>query len=169
MLYEVITQDPTLPSVGFFEIAWVGIPSAVAGILFVLLFSRWLLPDRRPPVPDPVDPKQYAVEMLVEPGSPLVGRAIEEAGLHFNWNAVKNEIYNNTFWNVGPPDQALIDCWVPKRDEKQTNVADNILYNNISDVRPWWHSGDGSKYRVDEKEFIRITSYNVCYTKLLRA
>jgi len=79
---------------------------------------------------------------------------VEWAGLHFNWNAVKNEIYNNTFWNVGPPDQALIDCWVPKRDEKQTNVADNILYNNISDVRPWWHSGDGSKYRVDEKEFM---------------
>ncbi|NIJ46207.1 hypothetical protein FHR24_002691 [Wenyingzhuangia heitensis] len=79
---------------------------------------------------------------------------VEWGGLHFNWNAVQNKIYNNTFWNVGKPDQALIDCWVPKRNGKQTNVQDNVLYNNISDVRPWWHSGDGEKYRVDEKEYI---------------
>ncbi|AWG22709.1 hypothetical protein FFWV33_14830 [Flavobacterium faecale] len=78
---------------------------------------------------------------------------IEWGGLHLNWNAVKNEIYNNTFWNVGHAEQALIDSWVPKRDGVQTNVAENTLYNNISDVRPWWHSGDGTKYRVDEKEF----------------
>ncbi|MGC6432015.1 MAG: right-handed parallel beta-helix repeat-containing protein [Jejuia sp.] len=79
---------------------------------------------------------------------------VEWGGLHFNWNALKNEIYNNTFWNTGIPGQSLIDCWVPKRDGVQTNVRDNILYNNISDVRPWWHSGDGKKYRVDEKEFL---------------
>ncbi|WP_430933700.1 right-handed parallel beta-helix repeat-containing protein [Saccharicrinis sp. 156] len=79
---------------------------------------------------------------------------VEWGGLHFNWNALENEIYNNTFWNVGPHGQAMIDCWVPKRNGKQTNVKDNILYNNLSDVRPWWHSGDGKKYRVDEKEYI---------------
>nr|WP_320120697.1 right-handed parallel beta-helix repeat-containing protein [uncultured Marinifilum sp.] len=79
---------------------------------------------------------------------------VEWGGLHFNWNAIKNEIYNNTFWNVGPMEQAMIDCWVPIRNGQQYNVEDNILYNNISDVRPWWHSGNGPKYRVDEKEYI---------------
>ncbi|MDW7690869.1 right-handed parallel beta-helix repeat-containing protein [Flammeovirgaceae bacterium SG7u.111] len=80
---------------------------------------------------------------------------VEWGGLHFNWNALKNEIYNNTFWNVGKvPEQSVIDSWVPKRDGKQTNVRDNILYNNFSGIRPWWHSGDGKKYRVDEKEFL---------------
>ncbi|GAA4237979.1 hypothetical protein GCM10022291_26670 [Postechiella marina] len=78
---------------------------------------------------------------------------VEWAGLHFNWNAIKNEIYNNTFWNVGKPEEAVINSWVPKRNGVQTNVEDNILYNNFSDVRPWWDSGDGKKYRVDEKEF----------------
>ncbi|GIZ09645.1 right-handed parallel beta-helix repeat-containing protein [Flavobacterium sp. UMI-01] len=78
---------------------------------------------------------------------------VEWGGLHFNWTAVKNEIYNNTFWNTGVAEQSLIDSWVPKRDGVQTNVKDNTLYNNISDVRPWWHSGDGGKYRVDEKEY----------------
>ncbi|WP_010134574.1 right-handed parallel beta-helix repeat-containing protein [Ochrovirga pacifica] len=79
---------------------------------------------------------------------------VEWAGLHFNWDAVYNKIYNNTFWNVGKSDEALISSWVPKRNGRQTNVKDNVLYNNISDVRPWWDSGDGKKYRVDEKEFL---------------
>ncbi|PKQ64276.1 hypothetical protein BZG02_05505 [Labilibaculum filiforme] len=79
---------------------------------------------------------------------------VEWGGLHFNWNAIENKIYNNTFWNVGPMEQAMIDCWVPKIDGEQYNVKDNILYNNISDVRPWWHSGNGTKYRVDEKEYL---------------
>ena len=79
---------------------------------------------------------------------------VEWAGLHFNWNAIQNEIYNNTFWNVGPEGQAMIDCWVPAKNGQQYNVEDNTLYNNISDVRPWWHSGNGPRYRVDEKEYI---------------
>ena len=32
----------------FFEIAWLGVPCTVVGITFVVLTSRWLLPDRRP-------------------------------------------------------------------------------------------------------------------------
>ncbi|WP_372772401.1 right-handed parallel beta-helix repeat-containing protein [Mangrovibacterium sp.] len=79
---------------------------------------------------------------------------VEWGGLHFNWNALKNEIYNNTFWNVGVPEQSVIDSWVPVRNNERFNVRDNTLYNNISDVRPWWHSGDGTKFRVDEKEFM---------------
>ncbi len=79
---------------------------------------------------------------------------VEWGGLHFNWNAVKNEIYNNTFWNVGPSTQSVIDSWVPIKNNARTNVKDNKLYNNISDIRPWWESGDGPKYLVNEKEYL---------------
>jgi hypothetical protein len=74
----LVAQHSSLAPVGFFEIAWVGVPSAIAGIGFVLLGSRWLLPDRRPPI---TEPTEYAVEMLVEARSPQVGRSIEQAGL----------------------------------------------------------------------------------------
>lgn len=77
----------------------------------------------------------------------------EWGGLNFNWNALENEIYNNTFWNIGIPEQSVINSWVPKRNKKQTNVRDNKLYNNLTDVRPWWHSGAGTEYRVDENEY----------------
>ncbi|MFD2113318.1 SLC13 family permease [Thiorhodococcus fuscus] len=70
-----------LPTLGMFEIAWVGLPCALVGILYLLIAGRWLLPDRRPVMSDLDDPREYTVEMLVEPASPLVGRTIEEAGL----------------------------------------------------------------------------------------
>jgi di/tricarboxylate transporter len=70
-----------VPSIEMFDITWVGLPCAVASIVFILLFSRWLLPDRRPAISLTDDPRQYTVEMLVQPGGPLVGQSVEQAGL----------------------------------------------------------------------------------------
>ena len=39
------------------------------------------MPDRRPVLSPQDDPREYVVEMLVEPGSALVGKTIEQAGL----------------------------------------------------------------------------------------
>ena len=64
-----------------FDLAWVGLPVAVIGAGFILLFSRWLLPDRRPVINQLSDPREYSVEMLVDADGPLVGRNIEDAGL----------------------------------------------------------------------------------------
>ncbi|MFM8803974.1 MAG: SLC13 family permease, partial [Planctomycetia bacterium] len=66
---------------GMFEISWLGLPLLLAGLVYLVFASRHLLKDRRPAVSPGDDPRQYSLEMLVEPGSPLVGRSIEEAGL----------------------------------------------------------------------------------------
>ncbi|MBK1690621.1 SLC13 family permease [Ectothiorhodospira mobilis] len=66
---------------GILDIAWVGGPVALAGLVFMLMFNRQLFPDRRPVMDKIDDPREYTLEMLVEPGGPLVGRTIEEAGL----------------------------------------------------------------------------------------
>jgi di/tricarboxylate transporter len=64
-----------------FDVTWVGLPCALAGVAYLLLFSRRLLPDRRPAISLTDDPRQYTVEMLVQPGGPLVGQSVEKAGL----------------------------------------------------------------------------------------
>lgn len=64
-----------------FELAWVGIPVLVTGMIFMFATSHWLLPDRRPAVEALDDPREYTVEMLVEPSGPLTGITIEKAGL----------------------------------------------------------------------------------------
>jgi di/tricarboxylate transporter len=68
-------------SMDMFELTWVGLPAALIGIGYMLLTSRWLLPDRKPALSRLEDPRSYTVEMIVEPGSPLVSKTIEEAGL----------------------------------------------------------------------------------------
>ena len=64
-----------------FEMSIVMVPIAILGILFMLFSSRWLLAERRPAFSTDDDAREYTVEMIVEPGSDLVGKTVEEAGL----------------------------------------------------------------------------------------
>jgi di/tricarboxylate transporter len=64
-----------------FDIAWVGVPAALIGCVYIIVFSRWLLPDRKPAVSAQTDPREYTVEMQVAADGPLVGKSIEAAGL----------------------------------------------------------------------------------------
>ncbi|MEP3478509.1 MAG: SLC13 family permease [Fuerstiella sp.] len=66
---------------GMFEQAWVGVPAMIFGIMFLLLFTRRLLPSRSPAFTGSEDPREYTLEMEVAFDSPLVGKTIEAAGL----------------------------------------------------------------------------------------
>lgn len=78
---RLATGELTGPEMGMFTITWAGVPIAIAGIAYMLIASRWLLPDRKPAIATTDDPKQYTVEMIVDPAGPVAGRTIEEAGL----------------------------------------------------------------------------------------
>tara|TARA_R110002111_G_scaffold256979_2_gene324579 strand:- start:55693 stop:57468 length:1776 start_codon:yes stop_codon:yes gene_type:complete len=69
------------PGLSMFEIAWIGVPVMIIGLIYLLVFSRWLLPERKPAITPMDDPREYTVEMTVEPGCPLIGKTIEQAGL----------------------------------------------------------------------------------------
>jgi di/tricarboxylate transporter len=64
-----------------FDLAWVGIPCVVAVILFTVILSPRLLPYKMGAARRFEDTRQYTVEMMVAPGSALVGKTIESAGL----------------------------------------------------------------------------------------
>jgi di/tricarboxylate transporter len=67
--------------VGMFEISILGIPVAVAGVVCFVLGSRWLLPQRTDRKTAFENVREYTVAMTIEPGSPVVGQTIEDAGL----------------------------------------------------------------------------------------
>jgi di/tricarboxylate transporter len=77
----MLIADPTRQGLHMFDIAWIGVPALAIGLTYILITSRWLLPDRRPAISMTDDPRQYTVEMLVEPESALDGQTIEQAGL----------------------------------------------------------------------------------------
>ncbi len=74
-------RDANRPGLGMFEIAYIGGPAALLGVGYLLICSKWLLPERKPVMQQLDNPREYTVEMIVEPASPLVGKSIEKAGL----------------------------------------------------------------------------------------
>jgi di/tricarboxylate transporter len=68
-------------TMGFFTLTAVGAPCALAGIAYMAVASRWLLPSRQPALRQPNDPRAYTAEMRVAPNGPIDGKTIEQAGL----------------------------------------------------------------------------------------
>ena len=73
--------NETGSGLALFELAWIGIPITLLVFSFILLGSKWLLPERVPAISRYDDAREYTVEMLVEEGSAISGKTIEEAGL----------------------------------------------------------------------------------------
>lgn len=71
-----VTGEP----LAMFSITAVGLPAAIVGIAYILLTSRWLLPDHEAKG-DSRDARQYTFEMVVDRDSTIHQRTIEEAGL----------------------------------------------------------------------------------------
>ncbi|MEM9004119.1 MAG: SLC13 family permease [Cyanobacteria bacterium P01_F01_bin.86] len=69
------------PGLGIFDITPVGLPCAIAGMVFLFFAQRWLLPTRKPVMSDHDDVRQYTLEMVVSSPSPLAGKTVEQAGL----------------------------------------------------------------------------------------
>lgn len=69
-------------SLGMFELAWVGIPCALVSTLYLVTIGFRLLPDRRDLSEDFAQGgREYLLEMKLDPGSPMVGKSVEDAGL----------------------------------------------------------------------------------------
>ncbi len=73
----------THPDAGLrlFDLAPLGVPLTLAGFLFMLATSKWLLPDRKGAVEQLENAREYSFEARVHAGGPLVGKSIAEVGL----------------------------------------------------------------------------------------
>lgn len=67
--------------IGFFSVAWIGVPAALLGGIALILMARRFLPDRKPVLNIGGDARSYTVEMEVDPAAGLAGQTIAQAGL----------------------------------------------------------------------------------------
>jgi di/tricarboxylate transporter len=88
----LLTSQTDHPGIGFFELAWIGVPTAIISITYIVIASRWLLPARQPAVSSLSDFKEYSVDMIVDPNGPLVNKTVESAGLRHLVNLYLAEI-----------------------------------------------------------------------------
>lgn len=104
LLISAQKTDPAIPTLGFWTLGAVGAPAAVLGILFIVVSSRWLLKDRQPARMNLADPRQYTIEMVVQPGGVVDGQTIEQAALRNLPGAFLVEVQRGeeSFAAVGP-------------------------------------------------------------------
>ncbi|HSK15057.1 MAG TPA: SLC13 family permease [Gaiellaceae bacterium] len=77
-----LLQEAGERPLGLFEIGKVGLPVAVVGLALLVFVAPRLLPTRRSPGDElEADAREFTVELLVAPRSPLAGRTVAEAGL----------------------------------------------------------------------------------------
>lgn len=67
-----------LGPIGFAELAPVGLPLAIVGILLILLLSRFLLPDRTAEEDEAMPSREYLSEVVVVHGSAYANKPLEE-------------------------------------------------------------------------------------------
>lgn len=74
---------PYMEPVSLFGLSWVGVPITLAGLAFMMLFGKLLLPksfEGKDVLGQQVR-RYFRVELKVDPKGPLVGKTIEQAGL----------------------------------------------------------------------------------------
>lgn len=78
-----LMSNAGLAPMGMFELSPVGIPVAIAGLVYMYFIGRRLVPDRAGAdgLLEQFGVRSYITEVLVQPDSPLVGKTLAEANL----------------------------------------------------------------------------------------
>ena len=71
-----------LKGMTLFELSWIGIPYALVGVAYLMMFSGRMLPDRKELFEQLGESRrEYLTEMQVAPSCRLAGQSVEDAGL----------------------------------------------------------------------------------------
>ncbi|MEH6472459.1 MAG: SLC13 family permease [Halopseudomonas sp.] len=108
LVVDGLLQTEKGVALSMFELAWLGLPLALIGGIFMFLFGNRLLPRRTGAVEQLDLSREYSVEVLVTKDGPQVGKTIAEAGLRHLSHGYLIEIERqNRLLTAVPPDTAL--------------------------------------------------------------
>jgi di/tricarboxylate transporter len=108
LLADSLAQKHGLPPFGVFEFTPMGALLASAGIAYLMLFGRWLLPrESHPQMPVEPDIGKYVTELRVTAASPLVGKSIADARLGETYGVYPLELLRGDTHLWSPRSQSL--------------------------------------------------------------
>jgi di/tricarboxylate transporter len=140
---------------GLFDIAWVGVPVAFAGAVYILVFGRGLLPDRIPASATFENPREYTLEMMVEENGPLVGVTVEQAGLRHldGLYLIEIERSNQVIAAVGP--------------HERLQAHDRLVFAGVTDSVVELQRLKGLKPSVEREFSLEDTYPNRCLVEVV--
>lgn len=118
---EVGANAPYMREITMFDLAWVGVPATLIGLGFIMLFSKWLLPDSEETHDVDELIRRFGAEFTIPSNSPLIGKTIESLGF------------------VSPMGYQLLSVkrWDGREAEKEPNLKlqENDVLTFSSDLR----------------------------------
>jgi di/tricarboxylate transporter len=112
--------ESDMPGMYLFEIAWIGIPYTLIGLLFLQTIGIRLLPERRELLEQlGASPREYIAEMMVETHCRLGGETVEESGLRGLHGLFLIEINRHG------------DIIAPVRPDQTIEVGDRLIFTGI--------------------------------------
>ncbi len=120
------------PPFGMLDFAWVGIPVAIGGILFVTFFSRFLVPVRKGQTTreDVFRIEEYTTEVKVPAGSKLAGLNLEEFNDQEEKDLVIAGIVRNKNRILSPSRSEVIEAGDTLIVEAGTKQLERFLQQN---------------------------------------
>jgi di/tricarboxylate transporter len=105
----LITQAGMTP-MGMFELAPVGIPVMVVGILYMQFIGQRLIPERSAPetLTDTFGLRPYLAELRITPGSPLDGDTLAQSGLGQSFDLIVLKILREGQGQLDPSADAIL-------------------------------------------------------------
>lgn len=73
--------DYGMEGFSFFQLAYIGVPITILGLIYLTTIGYRLLPERKSTIINKQESKEYLVEMVVEKNFPFINKTIKEAGL----------------------------------------------------------------------------------------
>ncbi|MEL7834081.1 SLC13 family permease [Fodinibius sp. Rm-B-1B1-1] len=111
-----LLESHGLEGFSFFELAWVGVPCAIAGLLYLVFISPSVTPARRDIRYQEERNRELLVELEIVEGAPVIGQTIEQAGI-----ANISEFYLSRINRNG---QEI----APVTDEEKLRAGDHLFY-----------------------------------------
>jgi di/tricarboxylate transporter len=73
-------STPPLRQIGMFDLTWVGLPAVIAGIVFMMFTSRFLLPESKELDSELEITRFFSAEFRVTADAPIIGKSLEDLG-----------------------------------------------------------------------------------------
>lgn len=111
-----LLQSHGFAGLSFFELAWVGVPCAIVGLMYLVFISPLLTPARRDIRYEEEQKRKLLVEYEIEEGAEVIGKTVRESGLESFPEFYLSRINRNE-QEIAP---------VPKNEKLQR--GDHLLY-----------------------------------------
>lgn len=145
LLVNSLAKDLGHPGFGLFEFTPLGLIVMSVGFTYMLLFRRFLLPNHSiAPLTEAYDLRKYITELRVMPGSPLIGKSVNESGLDREHSVYVLELLRGTEKHWSPRAERLLegDLLLVRGD-----------WQRLSDLKDKVKLEIDAKFRVADQQF----------------